>query len=52
MISMERYARIPSISEMMEMTVPQLKNLARKNNMRGYSRLSKDRLIDFIARNQ
>jgi hypothetical protein len=50
---MARMARQPkfSISEMMGMTVPQLKSLARENGLRGYSKLTKDRLIDFIARN-
>jgi len=35
----------------MGMTKPQLVAIARENNLRGYSKLTKDRLIDFIARN-
>jgi hypothetical protein len=50
---MARMARQPafSISEMTGMTKPQLVAIARENGLRGYSKLTKDRLIDFIARN-
>ena len=50
---LDRMVRQPSlsISELMGMTKPQLVAIARENNLRGYSKLTKDRLIDFIARN-
>ncbi|AIY81147.1 hypothetical protein U728_1085 [Clostridium botulinum 202F] len=37
--------------ELMNMTMDQLKNICKDNNLEGYSKLGKDELINFIINN-